>query len=161
MAIRLGASALIILITLGLDQLSKWYVLTDLMNPPIPIDVTNFFQLVLVWNKGVSFGMFGSADLTWVLAIVAIVVTIILSGWLFQAKTLFLSSAIALVVGGAIGNIIDRIRFGAVIDFLYFHIGEYYWPAFNVADAAICVGVGLILIDGLLLSKEQPKTEDN
>jgi len=157
MSSRLLISILIVCVTIGFDQLSKWYVLTKLMNPPIPIDVTNFFQLVLIWNKGVSFGMFGSGDLTWVLAVLAIIITLILSGWMFRSKTLFLSASIALVVGGAIGNLIDRFRFGAVIDFLYFHIDDFYWPAFNVADSAICVGVALILLEGLLLSKEQPK----
>lgn len=154
---RFFLSSIIILVILILDQASKHYILAYVMAPPKIIDVTSFFQLVLVWNKGISFGLFGSGDYTWIVAIFAILVTLFLGQWMFRARTTLLAAAIALVVGGAIGNLIDRLRFGAVIDFLYFHLGDYYWPAFNVADAAICIGVGLIVLDGLLLSKESLK----
>ena len=62
------------------------------------------------------------------------------------------TSAIGLIIGGAIGNVIDRVRFGGVIDFLYFHLGSWYWPAFNLADSAICIGVVVMLFEGLLLA---------
>jgi signal peptidase II len=65
-----------------------------------------------------------------------------------------LAVAIGLIIGGAIGNVIDRIRLGAVVDFLDFHIGTWHWPAFNVADSAICIGVAVMLLDGLLLRRE-------
>lgn len=156
---RLVLALFVVICVLGFDQISKWYILTEVMNPPTVIEVTPFFELVLVWNKGVSFGLFGSGEYTWVLSALAIGVTLILGLWLLKAQTHFLSCALAFVIGGAIGNLIDRFRFEAVIDFLYFHIQEYYWPAFNIADAAICIGVGMILLDGLLLSKEKPKKE--
>ena len=69
----------------------------------------------------------------------------------------FLAVAIGLIIGGAIGNVIDRLRFGAVIDFLYFHAGSWYWPAFNLADSAICLGVAAMLLDGLLLRRAAPQ----
>ena len=157
MTFRLMLASTLIVGILGFDQLSKWYILTHVMVPPKIIDVNPFFQLVLVWNKGISFGLLGSGEYTWVLSVFALLVTVFLGFWMVRAPTLLLSSAIALVIGGAVGNVIDRFRLGAVIDFLSFHMGDYYWPAFNIADSAICIGVGLILLDGLLLSKEQTK----
>lgn len=145
---RPGMSLAVTLVTVGLDWLSKHIILTLVMAPPEPIEVTSFFNLVLVWNKGVSFGMFGSGDFTTVLSLFAAAVTVILIGWLWKTTSTLLSLSISLIIGGAIGNIIDRIRFGAVVDFLDFHALGYHWPAFNVADAAICVGVVLIFLDG-------------
>jgi len=74
--------------------------------------------------------------------------------WLSRVESSLLAVAIGLVIGGAIGNVIDRLRFGAVVDFLDFHVGSWHWPAFNIADSAICVGVAVMLLDGLLLRRE-------
>ena len=74
--------------------------------------------------------------------------------WLSRVTSPFLGVAIGLIIGGAIGNVIDRIRLGAVVDFLDFHLGTLHWPAFNIADSAICIGVGAMLLDGLLLRRE-------
>lgn len=127
---------------LVLDQLSKWWVLTDIMNPPRVIEVTSFFNLVLAWNRGISFGMFSDgADWGgWALTGVAVIITGFLVRWLAKAETTLTQLALGLVIGGAIGNVIDRVRFGAVIDFLDFHAMGFHWPAFNVADSAIVVG---------------------
>ena len=73
--------------------------------------------------------------------------------WLSRIGSTFLAVAIGLIIGGAVGNVIDRLRFGGVIDFLYFHAGSWYWPAFNLADSAICLGVAAMLLDGLLLRR--------
>ena len=73
--------------------------------------------------------------------------------WLSRVRTNFLALAIGLIIGGAIGYVLDRLRFGAVIDFLYFHVGSWYWPAFNLADSAICLGVMAMLLDGMLLRR--------
>lgn len=146
---RLGMSLAVTLVTVGLDWLTKHIILTSVMTPPKSIEVTSFFNVVLVWNKGVSFGMFGSGDFTTVLSLFAAAVTVILIRWLWKTTSTLLSIAISLIIGGAIGNIIDRIRFGAVVDFLDFHALGHHWPAFNVADAAICIGVALIFMDGL------------
>jgi signal peptidase II len=88
--------------------------------------------------------------------VLAAAIVIGLLFWLRRATQPLVVGGIGLVIGGAIGNVIDRLRFGAVVDFLDFHVAGWHWPAFNVADAAICVGVGLILIDSLLGRREMP-----
>jgi signal peptidase II len=120
------------------------------------IEVTDFFDIVLVWNRGVSFGMFNNdAGLNGLLfSLLAAVIVVALLVWLRRAASPLIVIAIGLVIGGAVGNVIDRLRLGAVVDFLDFHLGSWHWPAFNVADAAICVGVGLMIVDGLLTRRE-------
>ncbi len=132
-----------------LDQASKWWVLSVLMNPPRPIPVTDFFTLVLAWNEGVSFSLLSGQASPYVFSAVAVAIVIGLLVWLRRAAERLTAIGIGLVVGGAIGNVIDRVNYGAVVDFLYFHAGEYYWPAFNLADSAITIGVGVLIIDSL------------
>jgi signal peptidase II len=148
---------LLALLVIVLDQLTKWLVLApfDLANNPTA--VTSFFNLVLVWNRGVSFGMFNNAGAAgpWILTGLAVLVVCGLLYWLRQAVGWVTVTGLGLVIGGALGNVIDRIRFGAVVDFLDFHMAGYHWPAFNVADAAICVGAGMLLLDGLLSPERQ------
>ncbi|MEM7045410.1 MAG: signal peptidase II [Pseudomonadota bacterium] len=143
---------LIAILVIVFDQITKWIALDGLDFGQNPIAVTPFFNLVLVWNRGVSFGMFNNAGDAgpWILSGLAIAIVIGLLYWLRQAEGRMIISALGLVIGGALGNVIDRFRFGAVVDFLDFHIAGYHWPAFNVADAAICVGAALLLLDGLL-----------
>ena len=144
-----------------LDQVSKLVVLRYFGEAGCAIHqqaVTSFLDLVLTCNRGVSFGMFNQprrqlADLYGAAAVIVIVLTL----WLARVRTGFLAIAIGLIIGGAIGNVIDRLRFGAVIDFLYFHAGSWYWPAFNLADSAICLGVAAMLLDGLLLRRDAPQ----
>jgi signal peptidase II len=145
------AGGLVALLVVALDQLTKWWILAIVMDPPQRIEVTGFFNLVLVMNRGVSFGMFGGAP-DWVppaLIAFAILLAVGLSIWMWRADSLLLGAALGMVVGGAIGNVIDRIRFGAVVDFLDFHAAGYHWPAFNVADSAITVGVVMLILDSL------------
>ncbi|MGI9421031.1 MAG: signal peptidase II [Geminicoccaceae bacterium] len=139
------------------DQVTKWIALSGVDFAENPIRVTSFFDLVLVWNRGVSFGMFNDAGSygPWILSALAIAVVIGLLYWLRQTETWLGVAALGLVIGGAIGNVIDRFRFGAVVDFLYFHVGNFHWPAFNVADTAICIGAGLLVLDGLLSPERQ------
>lgn len=134
------------------DQFTKWLIVETVMNPPRVIELTPFFNLVMVWNRGISFGAFGngSAWTSWALTAVAAIIVAGLLVWLWRAKTRLIAVALGLVIGGAIGNVIDRVRVGAVADFLDFHVGSYHWPAFNLADSAITVGVGLILLEALL-----------
>ena len=119
-------------------------------------NVTSFFNIVLIYNRGMSFGLFngggGLNALLFSLAAAAIITVLIY--WLSRVESPMLAVAIGLIIGGAIGNVIDRIRFGAVVDFLDFHVGLWHWPAFNVADSSICVGVAVMLLDGLLLRRE-------
>lgn len=134
-----------------LDQATKWLILAQVMVPPKTIEVLPVFSIVLVWNRGVSFGLFDSTS-SWtpvLLSAFAVAVSLVLLFWLRRVEQRLLAIAIGLVVGGALGNVVDRLRYGAVADFLDLHIGAYHWPAFNVADSAIAVGVVLILIDGL------------
>lgn len=130
-----------------LDQLSKWYILDVLRLPERPpIEVTPFFNLVMVWNHGISFGLLaggGTFRVVLLLAVAAVIVIVLLH-WLRQTEDPLLVTAIGLVIGGAIGNMIDRLRYGAVADFLDVHVGVWHWPSFNVADSAICIGVALI-----------------
>jgi signal peptidase II len=144
-------------VTLVLDQLTKWAALATLQ-PGQPISVTAFFNLVMVWNRGVSFGMFGSggALAPWLLSGLALAVVIALVVWLRRTDQVLTGLGLGLVIGGAAGNVIDRVRFGAVVDFLDFHLAGYHWPAFNLADSAICVGAALMLADGLLVRRSQP-----
>ena len=118
--------------------------------------MTSFFNLALTYNRGISFGLFnegaGLNALIFSLAAAAIVGVLVF--WLSRVTSPFLGVAIGLIIGGAIGNVIDRIRLGAVVDFLDFHLGTLHWPAFNIADSAICIGVGAMLLDGLLLRRE-------
>ncbi len=157
MTIPLRNGLLIAVLVIIADQITKWIALAGVDFEKNPIQVTSFFDLVLVWNRGVSFGMFNNAGAygPWILSGLAIAVVIGLLWWLRQAETRLAILALGLVIGGAIGNVIDRFRFGAVVDFLYFHVGNFHWPAFNVADSAICVGAGLLLLDGLLSPERQ------
>ncbi len=146
---RLGlvVAALVIVV----DQVTKWVILAVVMQPPRIVEVTEFFNLVLVWNRGISFGLAdgGTGAMRWVLVALAGAITVGLLVWLAGMRRPFLAVVIGLVIGGAVGNLIDRVRFGAVVDFLDFHAYGYHWYAFNVADTAISVGVGLLLIDSL------------
>lgn len=134
---------------LAIDQASKWAILEVInLDARPPIRVTRFFGLVMVWNYGVSFGMFAMPG-TWVPYILkglAIGISAVLTVMAMRSPHAAERAAFAVIVGGALGNLIDRIRFGAVADFLYFHIGDLGWPAFNIADSAIFLGVTYLII---------------
>jgi signal peptidase II len=151
--LKIGLSAGAIVV--ALDQLTKWLIRNDVLNTTRYIEVTDFFNIVEVWNRGVSFGLFAS-DSPWtpyLLSVLAIAISIVLIIWLRKAETAFLALALGIVIGGAVGNVIDRLIWGQVYDFLDFHAAEFHWPAFNLADAAISVGVGLILLDGFIAKR--------
>jgi signal peptidase II len=116
------------------------------------VPVTDFFNFVLVWNTGVSFGMLrsGSELGRWLLTGLALVITCLLLFWLRREPRFWPRLAIWLIIAGALGNVADRIRFGAVVDFLDFHLFGYHWPAFNIADSVIVVGAVLLVVDSLL-----------
>jgi len=142
---------LVALIALALDHASKWWLMDLLKAPGANIEVLPFFNLVMVWNPGVSFGLFqsGSPWAPWILAGVAVVIVGFLLNWLRKAESRRVALALGLVIGGAVGNVIDRIMWGAVADFFDVHIGALHWPAFNVADSAIVIGAVLLVFDGL------------
>ncbi len=142
------ALAVVAIITVVLDQLSKWYMLdvVGIASRP-PISLTGFFQLVMVWNQGVSFGMLthDASYMRWFLIAIAVVICAVMVRLGLRSTLRLERLGYGMVIGGAIGNVIDRVRFGAVADFFHFHVGSFSYPAFNVADAAICVGVGILL----------------
>ena len=148
------------LLTMALDQISKWWIVNTVMNPPTVIPITPFFNLVLGFNRGVSFGMFGShSDIgRWLLTGLALAIAVALTVWLWRVQKPWLAAALGLIIGGAIGNVIDRINVGAVVDFLDFHAAGYHWPAFNVADMGITGGATVLIIDSLFgRDPDEPK----
>jgi signal peptidase II len=145
---------------LVLDQVTKFYFYDLLVTGGRrAIEVLPFFNLVTVWNYGISFGMFnnGSAGASIIFVVLALAIVVALVLWLRSVTQPFVAAALGLVIGGAVGNVIDRLRFGAVFDFLDFHLAGWHWPAFNVADAAISIGVVLLCIDALFLSARSAK----
>lgn len=142
---------------LAADQITKAGMMALLEDGRRAIEVTGFFKLVTVWNRGMSFGLFNDAQVSWALVLLALAISAVLLWWLRGVNRVLSALGLGLVLGGAIGNVVDRLRHGAVYDFLYFHLGEWYWPAFNLADSAISVGVALLLWDGLSEGRESPK----
>lgn len=115
-----------------------------------------FFNIILVWNNGVSFSMFSNNTLIgrFLLITLSVAITTYVALYLKKEKNKLNRFALILIIAGAIGNIFDRLRYGAVIDFLDFYIGKYHWPAFNLADIYICVGVGLIILNSIISKKK-------
>lgn len=139
----LTISTLVIL----LHQLAQTWVYDLIEAHGGHITVLPFFNLVEVWNPGISFGMFqGLMHGEWVLSSIAIIITAILLRWFLRSDHPFTLTALALIIGGAVGNTIDRLRFGKVADYLDFHAFGYHWPAFNLTDSAIFIGVMLLLL---------------
>lgn len=167
------------LITLTLiivDQWTKWFVSESVLrqssqsfidwmvNAPERLDftimeITSFLNLVMVWNWGISFGLFNSQSGIGpiILSAIAIAFVLFFIVWLVRSNHLLQQSAILLVVAGALGNVIDRLRFNAVIDFVDLHVFGYHWPAFNFADACISIGVIMLLIYLFIFEKEVEK----
>lgn len=149
----LSISALVIL----LHQIAQTWVYGLIEKHGGHIEVLPFFSLAEVWNHGVSFGMFNQlAYGQWLLSATAIIITLILLRWFSHTVNRLIVIALALIIGGAIGNTIDRIRYGAVADYLDFHAFEYHWPAFNVTDSAVCVGVVLLLLKEINIFNRKP-----
>ncbi len=164
--VRLGLT--IAVITAIADQLSKWAMMEGVFGlsfwPPqqgfpwgSSVEILPFFDLVTVWNQGVSFGLFAddSPYTLWMLIGLTSIIALGMIFWLMKATNRFLAIGLGCVIGGAIGNIIDRIRFGAVFDFLDFYVGNYHWPAFNISDGCITIGAILILLEGFIVKSEE------
>jgi signal peptidase II len=153
---RLGA--ILALATLALDQASKLYLLFGYDLPlREPVVFAPFLELIVVWNRGISYGLFQQdSELgRWALLAVMIGAAVGLSVWMARATSRLLGASLGLIVGGAIGNAIDRVAYGAVFDFVHFHVGSFSWYVFNVADAAIVAGVVGLLYDSLVLDKRR------
>ncbi|MEL6114213.1 signal peptidase II [Photobacterium sp. SP02] len=128
---------------------------------PNRIEVLPFFNLLYVHNYGAAFSFLSDASgwQRWLFTAIALGVTALLMVWMRRtpASHTMVNSAYALIIGGALGNLFDRLYHGFVVDFLDFYIGQHHWPAFNIADSAICVGAGLIILEGLLAGKTKTK----
>lgn len=155
MATRTGL--LTALIVLALDQASKWWVLEVLQLPLLrQVVLLPVLSLTMVWNQGVTFGLLsGFGDWGYlVLTALSLIVVGVLAVWLRRTDHRLIAVAIGSIIGGAIGNVIDRLRFGAVVDFIHAHVdtpwGRLSWYVFNVADAAIVCGVMVLVLDNLL-----------
>jgi len=164
----LNRGLLIAIIGIIADQISKAYILYGLKlagayqnGVPIvgnfnkSIELTDFFNIVLVWNHGVSFGMFnngvGGGLQPLMLSIMTIAIVAVVIYMLKKSKSKVEATAFGLVIGGALGNLIDRIIYGAVVDFLDFHVAGWHWPSFNVADSIILIGVLLLVFEGFFV----------
>lgn len=143
---KLFTSAIILLFVVVLDQLSKWYVAEFFSAAGGSIALLGFCNIVQVWNPGISFGMFSKIQNGNVAFMgVSIVIVSVLVFILLREKSLARIMCLSLIIGGALGNFIDRAREGAVYDFIDLHIAGWHWPAFNVADASILCGVSVFL----------------
>ena len=153
---RIGAVAA--LVTLVLDQVTKVHALF-VYDLPVrePVRVTPFLDLIVVWNHGISYGLFQqSTELgRWILVAVSLAAALALSIWIRRTDGRLLAASLGLIVGGAIGNAIDRVAYGAVFDFIHLHVGSFSWYVFNVADAAIVAGVVGLLYDSFVLEKRR------
>ncbi len=141
--IRFATISIVIIIV---DFITKKWMLSLLFETPQQIVVASFFNLTPVWNKGVSFGIMSSHPeiIRFIIPVLALLVILYLISQIhLQHRMQQIGSAI--ISGGAAGNVIDRFLYGKVVDFFDFHIGEYHWPTFNVADIAICAGVTIMI----------------
>lgn len=148
--IRFGAA--VGLLVFVLDQASKWWVLNELHLPERgSIALLPVLNLTMVWNQGVTFGLLhqqGAAG-PWLLAAVALAVVVALTLWMRRAERVLVACALGAIAGGAVGNVLDRVRYGAVVDFVHAHAWGWSWYVFNLADAAIVCGVAVLFVDGL------------
>ncbi len=139
------------------DQASKWWILNTVLLKKNIYVVNGFLNIKLSWNKGVTFGLFNEfgESSTYIFVGIAVVILLLLLNWLRRADTLYAGLGLGLVMGGAVGNVIDRVRYGSVIDFLDFHVFGYHWYTFNLADSAIVGGVFLLMLEQLALGKKK------
>ena len=147
------------------DQLTKWSIMAAFDPLETRAIVPGFFNLTYITNTGAAFGMFAGEQTIWRQVFFVGVAVLALVALFFAYKQLkdqgwYFVYAIGLIAGGATGNVIDRLRYGAVVDFLDFYVKNYHWPAFNVADSAITVGVGLFLLGNILTRPENNIEKD-
>lgn len=147
-------------ITLLLDQATKIYGLF-IYDLPVrePVPVAPFINLIVVWNRGVSYGLFQQSTEIgrWILIVVSIIAAIGLGVWIRRTTGRVLAISLGLIAGGAVGNVIDRLAYGAVFDFIQIYFGSWSWYVFNVADAAIVAGVIGLLYDSFFLEKRRSR----
>jgi len=146
-------SAALALVSFAVDQAQKLWMLESFdIGTRQPVRVTGFFDLVLVWNRGISYGLFQQDEGPgrWLLVGFTLLAAIGLTIWMLRAQSAMTVFGLALIVGGALGNGLDRLLRGAVPDFFHFHIGGYSWYVFNLADVWIVAGVAVLLYDSIV-----------
>lgn len=152
----LGLSGMLIVV----DQITK-QLAERLLEPHAPVHVLPSFNLTLMYNKGAAFSFLNDAGgwQRWFFIVFGIAVSIVLLVWLWRLgrEERWLAAALSCIIGGAVGNIIDRVAFGHVIDFIVLYYDRFYWPTFNVADSAITVGAAILIIQSLFENKSKPK----
>jgi signal peptidase II len=142
---------LVIIIGVGLDQLTKLWVVQAIPPHSVIKVITGFFNLVHIYNRGAAFGLLSNLSTT-LASLFFVFTTLIILGvlsylyWRLSREQILAAIGYSLIMSGALGNLIDRIRLGEVIDFLDFYLGRHHWPAFNVADSLICVGAGFLFL---------------
>lgn len=165
------------------DQYSKWLVLETLLRNPAPstdsffhwltthkkieffvneretfktMTLASWLNLVVVWNRGISFGLFdsNSPNTPFILIGISMAVSLLMLIWLAMTPKRLIALPLALIIGGAVSNTLDRIRFGAVADFIDVHAGSYHWPAFNLADSCIVVGAALLMLESFISERK-------
>ncbi|WP_420563112.1 signal peptidase II [Thalassobaculum sp.] len=155
----LGLGALVVIA----DQATKLWALSALFDPPRRVPILPVLDFVPVWNRGVSFGLLANDSPwgPWLLSGFALVVCLFMGFWLARSTSWPLIYGLGAVIGGAVGNVIDRMLYGAVFDFIDVHYGGWHWPAFNIADSAITLGVALLLLDafGIGIGTRKGETE--
>ena len=148
--------AAVALVGLIVDQAVKtWLLFGFELGARGQVPVTGFFDLVLVWNRGISYGLFaaGSQAQVWFLVAVKAAITLALIVWLVRNTDRLTALALGLLIGGAMGNTIDRVLYGAVVDFVSLHAGGFYWYVFNLADVWVVAGVALLLYDAFFVRR--------
>lgn len=181
--LTLAKYAALIMALIMLDQWSKWFIieeyfkrsentlsffawLTTLAQPRldfIRVEILSFFNLVMVWNEGVSFGMFADSHdaMPIVLSIFALILSCVFTVWLSRSTRLTTSLPITFIIAGALSNVWDRARFGAVADFFDFHYAGIHYPSFNIADSLIVIGVIVLALDTMFCEPKDPKGKHN
>ena len=180
---------LLIQVVIGLDQASKWFVIeynlrvkyenthlwtwfktrdmveyfSDQQEQYKQVVFNDWLNFTMVWNRGISFGMFGAGAGKTPLLFIALsmLISLGLLIWLVLARTKMLFFALPLIIGGAIGNVIDRVRFGAVADFIDMHLGDRHWPAYNIADACVVIGAIFLILDTIFDKSGSKKGSKN
>ncbi len=157
-----GIGAAVALLTLAVDQANKlWLIFVFGIGARQPVELTPFFDVVFAKNPGISYSLFSARTEVqrYVLLAITLVATACIAFWLWRARSRLVASALGLIVGGALGNAYDRLAYGFVADFYHFHVGSFSWYIFNLADAAIVIGVGLLILDSLFFG-EKPTRKD-
>ncbi len=144
------AGIFIALVTLFADQITKVMIVNNFTDTSSVVKITSFLNLVLVYNKGISFGLFNQVDYSnYIFTILSLIIICFLLKWFKDSVILAESLALGLIIGGAIGNVVDRAFRPGVVDFIQLHWQGYYWPNFNIADSAICIGVIVLMVFSL------------